>query len=69
MAGVVQGKSLEESVDMGHWLASLSITELGPSYVQVCFSLVSDEFHYKKKQQHPPTPNPPLCNLCPSLRS
>lgn len=32
LAGIVQGKSLEESVDMGHWLASLSIKELGPSY-------------------------------------
>lgn len=30
LAGVVKGKSLEESVDMGHWLASLSIRELGP---------------------------------------
>jgi adenosine kinase len=33
VAGIVEGKSLEESVDMGHWLASLSIRELGPSYV------------------------------------
>jgi len=33
LAGIVEGKSLEESVDMGHWLASLSIRELGPSYV------------------------------------
>ncbi|KAA6411985.1 MAG: adenosine kinase [Lasallia pustulata] len=32
VAGIVQGKSLEECVDMGQWLASLSITELGPSY-------------------------------------
>ncbi|KAL2001060.1 hypothetical protein VTN02DRAFT_2297 [Thermoascus thermophilus] len=31
-AGIVQGKSIEESVDMGQWLASLSIQELGPSY-------------------------------------
>ncbi|THC94343.1 hypothetical protein EYZ11_006182 [Aspergillus tanneri] len=30
--GVVQGKSLEESVDMGQWLARLSIQELGPSF-------------------------------------
>ncbi|OJJ87177.1 adenosine kinase [Aspergillus glaucus CBS 516.65] len=30
-AGIVEGKSLEESVDMGQWLASLSIQELGPS--------------------------------------
>ncbi|KAL1957685.1 hypothetical protein VTO42DRAFT_5662 [Malbranchea cinnamomea] len=31
-AGVVQGKSVETCVDMGQWLASLSIQELGPSY-------------------------------------
>ncbi|KAL2219843.1 Ribokinase-like protein [Thermoascus aurantiacus ATCC 26904] len=30
-AGIVLGKSLETSVDMGQWLASLSIQELGPS--------------------------------------
>ena len=34
VAGIVEGKSLDESVDMGHWLASLSIRELGPQYVQ-----------------------------------
>ncbi|GAD98554.1 hypothetical protein AN2272.2 [Paecilomyces variotii No. 5] len=32
VAGIVQGKSLEESVDLGQWLASLSIQELGPSF-------------------------------------
>ncbi|KAK1781586.1 Ribokinase-like protein [Copromyces sp. CBS 386.78] len=31
-AGVVEGKSLEESIHMGQWLAKLSIQELGPSY-------------------------------------
>lgn len=31
VAGLVQGKSLEECVDRGHWLARLSIQELGPS--------------------------------------
>ncbi|KAK4190387.1 putative adenosine kinase [Podospora australis] len=31
-AGIVDGKSLEEAVDMGQWLARLSIKELGPSY-------------------------------------
>ncbi|KAI9779137.1 MAG: adenosine kinase [Geoglossum umbratile] len=31
MAGVVEDKSLETSIDMGQWLASLSIRELGPS--------------------------------------
>ena len=34
VAGIVEGKSLDESVDIGHWLASLSIKELGPQYVQ-----------------------------------
>ncbi|KAI1397039.1 Ribokinase-like protein [Hypoxylon fuscum] len=32
VAGLVQGKSLETAVDMGQWLARLSIQELGPSY-------------------------------------
>ncbi|KAF2194854.1 Ribokinase-like protein [Zopfia rhizophila CBS 207.26] len=32
VAGVVQGKPLETSIDMGQWLARLSIQELGPSY-------------------------------------
>ncbi|KAM5444632.1 adenosine kinase [Microsporum ferrugineum] len=31
-AGVVQGKDVPECVEMGHWLANLSIRELGPSY-------------------------------------
>ncbi|KAJ5182746.1 Adenosine kinase [Penicillium capsulatum] len=31
-AGIVQGKSLEDSIDMGQWLASKSIQELGPSF-------------------------------------
>ncbi|BCS15576.1 Ribokinase-like protein [Aspergillus piperis CBS 112811] len=31
-AGIVQGKSLEDSIDMGQWLASLSIQELGASF-------------------------------------
>jgi adenosine kinase len=34
VAGVVEGKSLETSIDMGQWLAKLSIQELGPSYPQ-----------------------------------
>ncbi|KAI1378190.1 Ribokinase-like protein [Hypoxylon crocopeplum] len=32
VAGLVQGKPLETCVDMGQWLARLSIQELGPSY-------------------------------------
>jgi len=32
LGGLVQGKSLDTSVDIGQWLASLSIRELGPAY-------------------------------------
>lgn len=32
IAGLVQGKGLDVSIDMGQWLASLSIQEVGPSY-------------------------------------
>ncbi|KXJ97212.1 Ribokinase-like protein [Microdochium bolleyi] len=32
VAGLVDGKPLETAVDMGQWLARLSIQELGPSY-------------------------------------
>ncbi|KAL8989631.1 MAG: hypothetical protein Q9177_001523 [Variospora cf. flavescens] len=32
VAGIVEGKSLQESIDMGQWLARLSIKELGPQY-------------------------------------
>ena len=32
IAGLVQGKTLDVAVDMGQWLASLSIQEVGPSY-------------------------------------
>lgn len=31
LAGILEGKSLETSIDMGQWLARLSIQELGPS--------------------------------------
>jgi adenosine kinase len=31
MAGIVKGETLESSIDMGQWLAKLSIQELGPS--------------------------------------
>ncbi|KAJ5775261.1 uncharacterized protein N7511_000272 [Penicillium nucicola] len=31
-AGIVAGKSLDDSIDMGQWLASKSIQELGPSF-------------------------------------
>jgi adenosine kinase len=34
VAGIVQGKPLETAIDMGQWLAKLSIQELGPSYPQ-----------------------------------
>ncbi|CCD24346.1 adenosine kinase NDAI_0D00320 [Naumovozyma dairenensis CBS 421] len=32
MAGLTQGKDLETCIDMGQWLAALSIQEIGPSY-------------------------------------
>ncbi|GAP89188.1 putative adenosine kinase [Rosellinia necatrix] len=32
VAGLVQGKDIDAAVDMGQWLAALSIQELGPSY-------------------------------------
>lgn len=32
MAGLVLGKTLDEAMHMGQWLAKLSIQELGPSY-------------------------------------
>ncbi|KAF4585698.1 adenosine kinase [Ophiocordyceps camponoti-floridani] len=32
LAGIMEGKPLEKCVDMGQWLARLSIKELGPSY-------------------------------------
>lgn len=31
VAGIIQGSPLETCIDMGHWLARLSIQELGPS--------------------------------------
>lgn len=35
IAGLVEKKSLDVAVDMGQWLASLSIQEVGPSYPEV----------------------------------
>ena len=32
MAGLTKGEDLETSIDMGQWLAALSIQEVGPSY-------------------------------------
>ncbi|KAI0903746.1 Ribokinase-like protein [Ustulina deusta] len=32
VAGLVQGKDIDTAVDIGQWLAALSIQELGPSY-------------------------------------
>ena len=29
----MQGKDIDTAIDMGQWLASLSVRELGPSYV------------------------------------
>jgi len=33
LAGLAKGESIEKCVDMGSWLAKLSIKELGPAYV------------------------------------
>ncbi|PNY24803.1 Adenosine kinase [Tolypocladium capitatum] len=33
LAGIMEGQPLATSIDMGQWLARLSIQELGPSYV------------------------------------
>lgn len=33
VAGIIEGKPLDVCIDMGQWLARLSIKELGPSYV------------------------------------
>lgn len=33
VAGLVKGESIETCVDMGQWLAALSLRELGPAYV------------------------------------
>lgn len=33
VAGIVEGKTIDEQVDQGHWLARLSIQESGPQYV------------------------------------
>ena len=32
MAGLVQGKDLDKSIDVGQWAAALSIQEIGPSF-------------------------------------
>lgn len=32
VAGIVEGRPLETCIDMGQWLAKLSLQELGPSY-------------------------------------
>ena len=40
VAGIVEGKSLDESIDQGHWLAKLSIQELGPQYVRFQFAIL-----------------------------
>lgn len=33
VAGIVEGKTIDEQVDQGQWLARLSIQEPGPQYV------------------------------------
>lgn len=53
VAGIVEGKSLDESIDMGHWLASLSIKELGPQYVHSLLAHISS--FYQSWQTHQAT--------------
>lgn len=67
VAGIVEGKSLDESIDMGHWLASLSIKELGPQYVQpllttpfIVLAIIiktssTSKQHQRKLDIHPPS--------------
>ena len=52
IAGIVEGKSLDESIDMGHWLASLSIKELGPQYVQPLLTTLFIVLAIITKRQH-----------------
>ena len=47
MAGVVEGRSVEDCVDMGHWLASLGVRELGPAYVIRAFFFFSLSWLYR----------------------
>ena len=44
-AGVVEGKSLKECIARGHWLARLSLQELGPRYVFSFLALVAVVLH------------------------
>jgi adenosine kinase len=32
VSGIVEGKGLSECIERGHWLAGLSVRELGPSF-------------------------------------
>ena len=53
MAGIVEGKPLDVCVDMGQWLAKLSIKELGPQYVILMLSSILQslpiyKYHVKK---------------------
>ena len=68
VAGIVERKSLDESVDMGHWLASLSIKELGPQYVH---SVLLDIFHhsgnYRKNIERQQATSPQTRHLPPLL--
>jgi hypothetical protein len=36
LAGLAQKQPLETCIDMGHWLASLGVREMGPKYVLMC---------------------------------
>ena len=68
IAGIVEGKSLDESVDMGHWLASLSIKELGPQYVHsvplshlVIVSIIYKDIKTQQATSTQTQHSPPVC--------
>lgn len=52
VAGIVEGKPLDECVDMGHWLASLSIKELGPQYISLPLLLKIPSTQINENKEH-----------------
>lgn len=60
VAGIVEGKPLDVCVDMGQWLAKLSIKELGPQYVILMSSSILQSlpiYKYRKKKTPPEIEN------------
>ena len=71
VAGVVEGKSLDESIDMGHWLASLSIRELGPQYVHSLPTEPSQNSvnHHKESKRQQNSSNAESASIIPFILS